>query len=107
MCTIEQTLTVPKQSENQGVLSGICDIHRSAIAVMESEGFTPGFAEIMEPSTTNMFLYPKTSLSLLMTPFSGLGAITAPPRMCAVEGIPDNVSKTKEVDFPWINSANF
>ena len=48
-------------SESAGVSNcnswrgGMVLIARSAMAVMESAGFTPGFAEIIAPSHTNIF----------------------------------------------------
>lgn len=82
-------------------LDFIFDIALSAMAVIDKEGFTPGFAEIIEPSTTNIFLYPKTLLFLSITPFVISSPITAPPKICAVEGIPKSVSPANEVAFPF------
>jgi hypothetical protein len=41
--------------------AGIIPIALSAMAVMEREGFTPGLAEIAEPSQIYIFLYPNTA----------------------------------------------
>ena len=64
----------------------------SAIAVMVNEGFTPGFADMAEPSHTYMLSYPNTLWSISMTPFVLFSPITAPPKIWAVDGDPFKIS---------------
>ena len=79
----------------------------SAIAVIVKEGLTPGFAEIIEPSIISKLSYPKTKLFLSITPSFIFLPITAPPRICAVDGIPASGSKAKTVAFPFMILAYF
>ena len=48
---------------------------RSAIAGIERDGLTPGFAEIIAPSMTNIFSYPNTRLFLSITPLEAFEMI--------------------------------
>ena len=58
----------------------------SVMAVIVSDGFTPGLAGTVEPSQTRKFRYPNRRLLPSTTPFEASRPTTAPPRMCAVVG---------------------
>src|SRR5438552_8076429 len=64
----------------------------SASAVIVSAGLTPRLTGTADPSTTYRFGWPKTRPRSSHTPSSGPLPMTAPPRMCAVDGISNSTS---------------
>ena len=79
---------------------------RSDCAVIVSEGLTPRFAVMVDPSLMCRPGCPKTRWYPSTTPSSAVWPITQPPMKCAVNGTPTS-SPVELPGYPLMRSARF